>query len=72
MAEDTETLQANLAEARAAFHKLRIGKQTASASYDGKAVTYAKADMPALAAYIRSLETQLGIRPKPAARRLYF
>lgn len=57
---DLATLQARLAEAETAQHKLLTGTQVASVNYEGQGqVTYSKADLPALASYIASLRSQI-------------
>lgn len=57
---DTATLQTWLAEAEVARHKLVTGAAVASVSYEGKGqVTYSKADLDKLDAYIASLRSQL-------------
>ncbi len=49
-----------LAEARAAYHDLQIGKAVASArDSNGEEIRYTQADRTALAGYIASLEAQL-------------
>lgn len=56
----TEQLQTWLTEAETARHKLMIGAAEASVQYEGKGqVTYTKADVSLLDAYIASLRSQL-------------
>ena len=59
------SLQAALANAQQAYLDLSTGVKVEVAGYsqgDGnKAVTYTKADMPALTSLIKELQTQLGI-----------
>ena len=61
----TTALQTALANAQQAYIDLSTGAKGESFSYtqgDGsKAVTYTKANLPALAALIRQLQQQLGI-----------
>lgn len=57
---DTATLQARLVEAEAALHKLMLGNQRVTVSYDGKSVTYTAATAAGLRAYIVELRAQLG------------
>jgi hypothetical protein len=57
---DLATLQARLAEAEAAYHKLAIGGQAVQVrNAAGRFVQYAQAQMPALAAYIERLGLQI-------------
>jgi hypothetical protein len=56
---DLTTLQGWLLEAETALHQLNTGKLTASASYNGKSVTYSQTDRDRLAAYISSLRQQI-------------
>lgn len=53
--------QAQLEEARAALHQLRIGKQAVKVQRDGKMVEYSPANAVALEQYVKQLELQLGI-----------
>lgn len=53
--------QAQLEEARAALHRLRIGKQAVKVQRDGKLVEYSPADANALEFYVKQLEQQLGV-----------
>ena len=66
---DTAVLQANLAQAQAAYNALMCGSKTASASYaqgDGsRSVTYSRTEIPNLMAYIQSLQVALGIVVQP-------
>lgn len=57
---DLATLQARLAEAEAAQHKLLIGCKAVKVDQGDKAVTYTEAKASALAAYIASLKAQIG------------
>ncbi len=55
------TLPEQLLEAREAYHALQIGKATASVrDANGEEVTYSRADIGRLAAYIRELEALSG------------
>ena len=56
---DTATLQARLAEAETARHKLMIGQIAATVSTDGDSVTYTRASLPNLERYIHELRLQL-------------
>lgn len=60
MTEQTrQELEAQLAAARAARHKLMIGGKTASISYQGRSVTYNAASIDKLDLYIREIEMKL-------------
>lgn len=61
---DPAILQARLVEAEAALHKLQIGQQAATVSYDGKSVTYSQARIADLQSYILNLRIQLGQGPR--------
>ena len=67
---DRATLEAWLAAAQAARHKLLIGSQVESVSYqqgDGqRTVKYMKSDLPTLNAYIAELQAGLGYRVRRA------
>jgi hypothetical protein len=52
-----------LAEAQAALHALRIGRQSVEVVADGLVVKYARASLPDLEAYIAQLEAQIAGRP---------
>ena len=70
----TSALRQALAKAQQAYTDLMTGAKGESYSYtqgDGsKSVTYTKANLPDLAAFIQSLQAQLGIvaRPRRAMR----
>ena len=68
------TLETRLSEAKLALHKLEIGQNAVTLSYDGESVTYSGADRASLRAYIRSLETQIGLRRsgRPRGRGVIF
>lgn len=67
---DLATLQTRLSEAEAALHKLSIGALRASVSYDGQTVTFTKAEMGELRAYIADLRSQIAaLTATPAGRR---
>lgn len=69
---DTAVLTTRLAEAEEALHQLSIGGGTATVKYDGREVTYTKADMNGLKLYIRGLKEQLGeVTPRRAKRIVY-
>lgn len=65
----TSALQKMLASAQQAYADLMTGAKGESYSYtqgDGsKSVTYTKANLPDLAAFIQSLQAQLGIVHRP-------
>lgn len=65
----TSALQKALANAQQAYTDLSTGAKGESYSYtqgDGsKSVTYTKANLPDLAAFIQSLQAQLGIVRRP-------
>jgi hypothetical protein len=71
---DTATLQARLAEAEAAMHRLMIGERVRLANSDGQQIEYASyvSDGPRLRAYIDELKAQLGIGGRARARRVVF
>ncbi|CAO3355221.1 phage head-tail joining protein [Azospirillum palustre] len=56
---DVTTLEAWLADARAAHHALRLGRQTVSVRFGDRVVEYAPANVAQLASYIASLERQI-------------
>jgi len=56
---DVTTLEAWLADARAAHHALQLGRQTVSVRFGDRVVEYAPANVPQLASYIASLERQI-------------
>ncbi|WP_042695027.1 phage head-tail joining protein [Azospirillum sp. B506] len=56
---DVTTLEAWLADARAAHHALRLGRQTVSVRFGDRVVDYAPANVAQLASYIASLERQI-------------
>lgn len=68
---DIVTLQSWLSEAEIARHKLATGKQAVTIEYEGGgSVTYTKADLDKLEAYIASLRSQLSSSTSsPAAQR---
>ena len=57
---DDATLEARLAEAEDALHRLMIGVQEVSVEYDGHSTTYARGSEEKLRRYIRDLRQQLG------------
>lgn len=70
---EREKLLVQLDEARAALHRLELGGQTASVSYDGESVTYSAANRGDLRQYIRTLEAKLGLRaPRARSRGVRF
>lgn len=58
---DKATLQTQLVEARQARHNLAIGSLREQVRMQDRTVTFTAASMDRLDAYIRSLESQLGI-----------
>ena len=63
------TIQRQLAEAKAAYHKLMTGQSVVRIQRDGKTVEFRAADRSELRAYITELENQLNpgvVRRRPA------
>lgn len=60
---DTATLQARLAEAEDALHRLKIGGGVAEVQTDNERVKYSPANVAALETYIADLKRELGILP---------
>lgn len=56
---DLATLKTRLSEAESALHELELGRLEVSASFDDKAVTFTRAEIPKLESYIRNLEMQI-------------
>lgn len=56
---DRATIVARIDEAETALHRLAIGQSETSVSYEGKAVTYTRAMMGDLRAYLNDLKAQL-------------
>ncbi|ALG71130.1 hypothetical protein VY88_03080 [Azospirillum thiophilum] len=56
---DVTSLEAWLADARAAHHALQLGRQTVSVRFGDRVVEYAPANAQALAGYIASLERRI-------------
>jgi len=54
------SLETQLLEARDAYHKLLTGQAVVRIQRDGKSVEFSQASKRDLAAYIASLESQLG------------
>lgn len=54
------SLETQLLEAREALHNLMTGQAVVRIQRDGKSVEYSQASKKDLAAYIASLESQLG------------
>ena len=65
-------LQKWLDEAREAYHKLQIGRQSVEVASDGAIVKYTRADTNKLLAYIARLESQLSGRPASGAINILF
>lgn len=57
---DTATLEARLAEAETAHHKLMTGQSAATVSTEGESVSYTRARIADLERYITSLKQRLG------------
>lgn len=65
---DKATLTAQLTEAEAALHDLRLGRAAVQVrTSDGKSVSYAAADAGQLQAYVNGLRRQLGQRRRGGA-----
>ena len=62
------TAQERLDEARDALHRLIVGKQAVTITYDGETVTYTAADESRLRRYIAELEALTGVRTLGRAR----
>jgi hypothetical protein len=63
-----QTLEEQLAEARAAYHRLQIGEAAVSfTDQNGERVEYTRTTAPRLAAYIGELERQIAGGRKPPA-----
>ena len=56
---DRETIEAWLAEARQAYHELLTGKLVVELRHGLKTISYNKASLPQLLAYIARLEAEL-------------
>jgi len=67
-AEQRALLEAQLADARAALHRVVTGRAEVSLSYNGESITYSAANEGDLRQYIRELEAQLGYRTSARAR----
>lgn len=65
MATDPAVLQQRLDEAEAALHKLLTGSHVERVDYDGRMISYSKADMGTLQTYIARLKSDLGQSVKP-------
>lgn len=66
---DLLTLQGWLAEALLAQHKLAIGQQEVSVSYEGKSATFTPADSYKLDAYVVKLQAQIAALTGVSRRR---
>lgn len=66
--------ETRLTEAEAALHKVQIGGGVASLTYDGESVSYTRANLASLKAYVRELQTALGkmTMSRPRARGFSF
>ena len=56
--------QTELDQAKAAYHKLLIGKAVVSVTVDGVQTSYAQADSGKLKAHIESMQVELGTTSK--------
>ncbi|MEO1989639.1 gpW family head-tail joining protein [Martelella sp.] len=72
--EERLALETRLGEAKQALHQLEIGRSIATITYDGETQSYSAAERGSLRAYIRQLETELGIRTasRPRGRGVIF
>ena len=72
--ENRATWEARLTEAETALHKVMVGTGVASLAYDGETVTYTRANVARLQAYVNELQTALGktTRSRPRARTFTF
>lgn len=61
-----------LAEAEQAYHQLVTGKASASLSSDAGSITYTRADLPMLKAYIAELRSSLGQTATAPTAPIYF
>lgn len=68
---DPATLQTRLTEAETALHKLMVGGRPVSVSTDGETVTYNRANIGELRAYIQTLKVSLGQTPRKVIRPLF-
>ncbi len=57
----TPELRTRLDEAETALHALMMGRREISVAYEGKSVTYTRANMADLRAYIAELEGRIGV-----------
>lgn len=60
-----EQLELYLSEARTALHALMTGQSMVSVTYEGRSVTYSRANLAALRSYIQDLESKLNGRGPP-------
>jgi len=71
MSDTTAALQAQLSDARAAYHRLMTGSKVEQVSYAAgqvnRTMKYSVANIDALRAYIADLERQLGIKGRRRA-----
>jgi gpW len=73
MATDTAVLEAQLAEAEAALHKLMMGTKVVKIGYDGADTEFSRTSVPELRRYIATLKRQLGdTSVRPGSRRVIF
>lgn len=64
------SLQQQLDEAIAARHAIAIGKRTARITLGDRSVEYSEASLPALNAYIASLQAQISGNPAQGRNRV--
>jgi GMP synthase-like glutamine amidotransferase len=69
--QERDALQARLTEAKNVLHQLRLGQKEVSITSGGKTVSYDKANIGDLRAYISEMERELG-NPSGIARPLRF
>jgi hypothetical protein len=69
---DRATLQARLAEAETALHRLRTGAMVAEVRTETETVKYSAANLPGLVAYVADLKRRLGLLPRGGAIRVGF
>lgn len=59
--DELATLKGWLLEAQLALHQLLTGRKVASASSEGKSVSYSQAQIPDLRAYIADLQRRIAV-----------
>jgi len=69
----TAELEAQLAEAQTAYHRLMIGQSAAEfRDQNGEMVRYTPASASRLAAYIAQLKSDLGLKTPSAPAKVYY